>query len=239
MSHPENQTRIELEGGKYTVCHTNGADFHALRHGAQWRDLTGDGLVLAAAQDERKTFEVEIPDISAIYDGRSFIPYRSLEAGERLMTVAQHLRIEKQLRAALTHPAQTEQQPVSWQFYQDGKWWNGDDRIKDHRKNTEAAGIQVRDLYPSPIAQTANCTNEDSWNCKYCRKTETCDALKDERNFGTPQVAMIPTGWKLVPVNPTEAMLDEIALTEHFSRKALAARYAALLDAAPTQEIPQ
>lgn len=66
----------------------------------------------AAAQDERKTFEVEIPDISAIYDGRSFIPYRSLEAGERLMTVAQHLRIEKQLRAALTRPAQTEQQPT-------------------------------------------------------------------------------------------------------------------------------
>jgi len=66
----------------------------------------------AAAQDEREAFEVEIPDISAIYDGRSFIPYRSLEAGERLMTVAQHLRIEKQLRAALTRPAQTEQQPA-------------------------------------------------------------------------------------------------------------------------------
>lgn len=66
----------------------------------------------APAHDERKTFEVEIPDISAIYDGRSFIPYRSLEAGERLMTVAQHLRIEKQLRAALTRPAQTEQQPA-------------------------------------------------------------------------------------------------------------------------------
>lgn len=74
-----------------------------------------DGLAAveqAAAQDERKTFEVEIPDISAIYDGRSFIPYRPLEAGERLMTVAQHLRIEKQLRAALTRPAQTEQQPA-------------------------------------------------------------------------------------------------------------------------------
>jgi len=67
---------------------------------------------LAPTQDERKTFEVEIPDISAIYDGRSFIPYRSLEAGERLMTVAQHLRIEKQLRAALTRHSQTEQQPI-------------------------------------------------------------------------------------------------------------------------------
>lgn len=34
--------------------------------------------------------------------------------------------------------------------------------------------------------QAAKCTNEDSWNCKYCRKTETCEALKDERNFGAP-----------------------------------------------------
>ena len=37
--------------------------------------------------------------------------------------------------------------PVGWQFYEDGKWWNGDDRIKDHRKNTEEAGVRVRDVY--------------------------------------------------------------------------------------------
>lgn len=47
-------------------------------------------------------------------------------------------------------------EPVGWQFYQDGKWWNGDDRIKDHRKNTEAAGMPVRDVYaasqPTPDA---------------------------------------------------------------------------------------
>ena len=78
---------------------------------AQWFRDGQAAVEQAAAQDERKTFEVEIPDISAIYDGRSFIPYRSLEAGERLMTVAQHLRIEKQLRAALARPAQAEQQP--------------------------------------------------------------------------------------------------------------------------------
>ena len=37
--------------------------------------------------------------------------------------------------------------PVGWQFYQDGKWWNGGDRIKDHRKNTEEAGYPIRDVY--------------------------------------------------------------------------------------------
>lgn len=31
------------------------------------------------------------------------------------------------------------------------------------------------------------CTNSDTWNCKYCKKTETCKALKDPRNFGTPK----------------------------------------------------
>lgn len=41
-------------------------------------------------------------------------------------------------------------EPVGWQFYQDGKWWNGDDRIKDHRKNTEEAGYPVRDVYTAP-----------------------------------------------------------------------------------------
>jgi|SRR5690554_6847242 len=41
-------------------------------------------------------------------------------------------------------------EPVGWQFYEDGRWWNGDDRIKDHRKNTEAAGVPVRDVYAAP-----------------------------------------------------------------------------------------
>ena len=30
----------------------------------------------------------------------------------------------------------------------------------------------------------AECTNSDTWNCKYCRKTQTCEALNDPRNFG-------------------------------------------------------
>ena len=29
----------------------------------------------------------------------------------------------------------------------------------------------------------AECTNSDTWNCKYCRKTQTCEALNDPRNF--------------------------------------------------------
>ena len=44
-------TRIELDDGKYTVVHDNGAGLHALRYGEHWRDMTGDGLVLAMAQE--------------------------------------------------------------------------------------------------------------------------------------------------------------------------------------------
>lgn len=44
------ETRIELEGGKYTVLHKCGLNFRALRYGEEWRDLTGDGLILALVQ---------------------------------------------------------------------------------------------------------------------------------------------------------------------------------------------
>lgn len=40
---------------------------------------------------------------------------------------------------------------------------------------------------PQSAEAVAKYTNEDSWNCKYCRKTETCAALEDPRNFDTPQ----------------------------------------------------
>ena len=42
--------RITLLDGKYTVQHDNGTNFKALRYGQEWRDLTGDGLVLALVQ---------------------------------------------------------------------------------------------------------------------------------------------------------------------------------------------
>jgi hypothetical protein len=44
-------TRITVGDGKYTVTHDNGAGFRALRYGEPWRDLTGDGLVLALVQE--------------------------------------------------------------------------------------------------------------------------------------------------------------------------------------------
>jgi hypothetical protein len=55
-----------------------------------------------------------------------------------------------------------------------------------------------------PVAQ---CTNSDTWNCKYCRKTETCEALKDTRNFATPPAA--------APVQEPVAITEQMAFAFH------------------------
>jgi len=44
-------TRIDLDGGKYSVLHENGANLRALRHGEPWRDCIGDNLVFALASE--------------------------------------------------------------------------------------------------------------------------------------------------------------------------------------------
>lgn len=56
------------------------------------------------------------------------------------------------IRMALLTAPDVQGEPVGWQFYQDGKWWHGDDQIKDHRKNTEEAGYLIRDVYAALAA---------------------------------------------------------------------------------------
>lgn len=72
-------TKIELEGGKYTVVHDNGRNFHALRHGKKWRDLTGDGLMLAMAHrieeqaEDLTILKAEIKRLKAQVHGISIV----------------------------------------------------------------------------------------------------------------------------------------------------------------------
>lgn len=54
-----NETRIDLDDGKYTVIHDNGVNFRALRYGEEWRSLTGDKLVLTMAQEIERLREIE------------------------------------------------------------------------------------------------------------------------------------------------------------------------------------
>jgi len=43
--------RVTIYDGKYTVIMNTNGGLRALRYGDEWRDLTGDGLVLALAQE--------------------------------------------------------------------------------------------------------------------------------------------------------------------------------------------
>jgi hypothetical protein len=85
-------------------------------------------------------------------------------------------------------------------------WCNGWNTCLDEvtRLNAEKELAALREQVP-----VAECTNEDSWNCKYCNKTNSCLALKDDRNFAAPvakQVVM-PERDKL------ECLLDEVCRT--------------------------
>ena len=52
-----------------------------------------------------------------------------------------------------------------------------------------------------PVAQ---CTESDSWNCKYCRKTESCKALQDPRNFASPPQGIYYTPPQRKPLSDEE-----------------------------------
>ena len=62
-------TKIILQEGKYTVLHENGANLRALRHGEEWRDLCGDGLVLALVQ---RIEELEEEKMDAYMEGKFY-----------------------------------------------------------------------------------------------------------------------------------------------------------------------
>ncbi|MFU8688454.1 hypothetical protein ACNA6I_01350 [Rossellomorea sp. FS2] len=54
--------RIDLEEGKYSVVNelSNGGGLRALRYGEEWRNLSGDGLILAMYHEiERLQEKVE------------------------------------------------------------------------------------------------------------------------------------------------------------------------------------
>lgn len=59
-------TKIDLCDGKYSVMHDNGADLHAVRYGEPWRDLIGDGLVLALVQEVERLRELEAHIIRSV-----------------------------------------------------------------------------------------------------------------------------------------------------------------------------
>lgn len=60
-----NMTSIVV--GDYEVTHNNGVNLKALRFGEEWRDLTGDNLVLALV-DEIEYLNAVIKQLEEPYD---------------------------------------------------------------------------------------------------------------------------------------------------------------------------
>lgn len=65
-------------------------------------------------------------------------------------------------------------------------------------------------------SQGADCTNEDSWNCKYCRKTENCDALNNPKNFGASEPVAV-----LSSVDSRGKLIDWLLNQGNFTREYL------------------
>jgi hypothetical protein len=94
------------------------------------------------------------------------------------------------VREALQHSGE----PVGWQFYDNGKWFNG--MPGDHRAYTEAAGIPVRDLYttPQPVVERkcSECGNGEPGLSLYCVRCLNNDGWHLDENW-TPQ-PVVPEG---------------------------------------------
>lgn len=54
--------------------------------------------------------------------------------------------------------------------------------------------------------------------------------------YTVPPAPVVPNGWVMVPVAPTEEMLAELCLVKGWTDRALNARYQAMLAAAPKPE---
>ncbi|CNF19256.1 hypothetical protein [Yersinia intermedia] len=87
--------------------------------------------------------------------------------------------------------------------------------------------------------QSGVCTFDDiEWVWDDCDKGfyEQYDPTRRRIVYTTPQLNSpeIPDGWKLVPIEPTLAMLTLLGLTGSF--ESMLERYANMLDAAPERE---
>src|SRR5690606_30676302 len=126
-----------------------------------WRQLTeagGDEVDFARALLARHGAQPAAADRSADNDtiGK---PLRDDPAN----ACRAHAAIAEVLRA---QPAASAE-PVGWQFYEDGEWHDGSRKIKDHRKNTEAAGIPTRDVFAAPVAAQPHLYDGDTLTAAY------------------------------------------------------------------------
>lgn len=122
-----------------------GSDFCSLKFGREDQ-----------APDENDQYLMSAHDlISAFRSWKDF----ELQLVTQQTPDALHLAAMDLARKQAQRIAELEQQlsalvPCGWQFYQDGKWNNGME-VNNHRQNTEAAGIPIRDVFAHGITKGA------------------------------------------------------------------------------------
>ncbi|HDZ9831383.1 TPA: hypothetical protein ACYTJQ_000532 [Yersinia enterocolitica] len=102
-----------------------------------------------------------------------------------------------------------------------------------------AIALAAKRAEPVYQYQSGVCTFDDiEWVWDDCDKGfyEQYDPTRRRIVYTTPQLNSpeIPEGWKLVPIEPTLAMLTLLGLTGSF--ESMLERYANMLDAAPERE---
>lgn len=108
-----------------------------------------------------------------------------LEAYARLSQQARDGLLERAIEAEdeLARRDAAKGEPVAWQFYDDGNWYNGVDN-NGHRRHTEKAGYRVRDLYPAPQPATlpSELDNDSGFVASY--RAGYNKAISDARALG-------------------------------------------------------
>lgn len=109
------------------------------------------------------------------------------------------------------------------------------------QQRAEAAEAKLAELEKQePVAFTEECEIKNMQATGlYLRGFPDNSSGRNIELFTSPAPAvslaeLVPDGWKLVPVEPTTEMLEEIWLDERFKEVAMKRRYQALLAAAPT-----
>lgn len=138
QNEPDYDLNVTIADGKYTVRAWNGEGLHALRYGQWWRDLAGDGLVLALAQEvESLRAELENEQARGIHTCH--------ENCQRPLCVARRRvrELEKEVEELMADKARLDHLQTQWYWYDGGDsgygYWS-----------TEVVGPDSTPRYHSP-----------------------------------------------------------------------------------------
>ena len=205
----------------------NGAEDFSRESGDDYTDEMLESMWMAW-QDSRQALEGEPAMWSLSFNGgpaNHFTTYPTKESAEDYISLCEIGEKESdkgriEVVPLYTHPASAD---------------------VPNEKGSNRYGLDMayfRTLFNRELNQPLTNFRPDELARVLARAARTADAeVLNEAEFSTQTSADVLDGWKLVPVEPTETMLEEIHLVKEFTHKAMSVRYKAMLDAAPEPPI--